>query len=317
MQKKWISLFIGLSLFLHIFFLLLLPWGLALAHLISWSPKKTPARTIALTLVPKSVETKKAFLDSSGMVKTDKPDPHAQLESEANTIAASRERGAGNASLPSVSGEKAPWLETRESRISPSYRGQMPVPPSPPEQPQLQPAPQPSPIAKQDVKPPEESGLLPTRKDVFEPSLSARPTPRPAPPRDVAARAPPSVFSADRRASQISGGAALGDAASLASQESAMGRYKSKLYRAIGSRWYLYVQNRMSLLSIGQVRVRFYIRANGVIEKTEFVEGDPHTVLADISRRSVLEVGALEPFPLELKQQLGEGYWEEITFNIY
>lgn len=317
MQKKWISIFIGLSILLHIFFLLLLPWTLALANLISWGPKKKPERAITLTLAPKPAPAQKTFLDSSGMVKTDKPDPNARMESDANTVAASREQGTGPADLPSVQGEKAPWMETRQEQMSPSYTGQTPTPPTPPEQPQVQPAPQQQPTQQQDTKLAKEDGLLLPKKNVFEPTLSPRPTPRTPPPQDVAARAPPSTFSADRRASQISGSAALGNTSSLASQESAMGRYKSKLYRAIGSRWYLYVQNRMSLLSIGQVRIRFYIRANGVIEKTEFVDGDPHTVLSDISRRSILEVGALEPFPLELKQQLGEGYWEELTFNIY
>jgi outer membrane biosynthesis protein TonB len=103
----------------------------------------------------------------------------------------------------------------------------------------------------------------------------------------------------------------------MASQETELGRYKAKLYRAIGSRWYLYVQKQISLLSVGSVRIRFYVRANGVIDNLQILDGDPRSVLTNISRRSILEVGAMEPFPDQMKEQLGDGYYEEITFSIY
>ncbi|MEM6885220.1 MAG: hypothetical protein AAF571_09325 [Verrucomicrobiota bacterium] len=94
-------------------------------------------------------------------------------------------------------------------------------------------------------------------------------------------------------------------------------RYKKKLYRAVGSRWRVYVQHNESLLSSDRVKIRFYVRSNGVFEKLELLSGDRSSQLYAISRRAIMvNSGQLEPFSDEMKKQLGDGYWEEISFRL-
>ena len=66
------------------------------------------------------------------------------------------------------------------------------------------------------------------------------------------------------------------------------------------------------------MRLRFYVRHDGVILPPEVVDGGQHSALLAVSRRSVMEVsGQLEPFSDSMRQQLGDGYYEEVSFSIY
>ncbi len=136
-------------------------------------------------------------------------------------------------------------------------------------------------------------------------------TPPPAP--------PPSPASMPRHRMQLAGGrtAEIGPA-SPASRETELGRYKARMYRAIGSRWYLEVEQNMALLALGAVQVRFYVQADGTIRNLQIVSEDGRTeVLRTISNDSVRLSAPFEPFSEGMKTQLGGGFWEEITFTIY
>ena len=101
------------------------------------------------------------------------------------------------------------------------------------------------------------------------------------------------------------------------SAETELGRYKSKIYRAIGSRWYLNVDIAKTDLSIGTVRIKFFIQSNGVVSNVEVLEDSGSQMLHTISLKSILDSAPFEPFSESLKQQLGNGYDEEFTFSIY
>lgn len=329
-----------ISLLLHLFLLLFFFSPIFHFFHFAKSKEKPAAKAITLTMVPPPVPKKinlpekKHFIDSSQSLPTDKPDANARFESDMNTRAASKEKGEGPSDLPSQQGTKVPELNTRDTVFTPDRKGE--IAPRPPvvTQPEPKPQPQPRPPTQPVVvSPPQQQSdqqknekalkrenelTLATKSPPTEEVKPSPPTP-PTPPKQpqTEARPPPSSFIADRRKSAIFGGAQLGEESSIASQETILGRYKSKLYRAIGSRWYLYVQNRITLLNVGQVKIRFYIRSDGVIEKTEFTEGEANSTLGTLSRRAIMDVGTLEPFPDALKQQLGEGYWEDITFTIY
>ncbi|CAB4242895.1 conserved protein of unknown function [Methylacidimicrobium sp. AP8] len=136
-------------------------------------------------------------------------------------------------------------------------------------------------------------------------------TPPPAP--------PPSPASMPRHRMQLSGGrtAEIGPA-SPASRETELGRYKARMYRAIGSRWYLEVEQNMALLALGSVQVRFYVQADGTIRNLQIVSEEGRTeVLRTISNDAVRLSAPFEPFSEGMKTQLGQGFWEEITFTIY
>lgn len=120
----------------------------------------------------------------------------------------------------------------------------------------------------------------------------------------------------------VSGGAGMKGLPSPEARDTELGRYKQKMYRAVGSRWYLKVQSSMSFLAIGTVRVKFFVRANGVLENVRIVDDSGASnssteMLRTISQQSVVESAPFEPFSETMKQQLGAGYEEEFTFSIY
>ncbi|TFE67479.1 hypothetical protein A7Q10_01255 [Methylacidiphilum caldifontis] len=143
------------------------------------------------------------------------------------------------------------------------------------------------------------------------PEPASQPSPPPAP--------PPSPESFERHRMQIAGGrtAELGPV-SPSARETELGRYKARLYRAIGSRWYLEVEQSMGLLAIGSVRVRFYVQSDGTVSSLQVISEEGITeVLRTISLDSIRLSAPFGPFSEEMKGQIGNGFWEEITFTIY
>ncbi|QSR86668.1 hypothetical protein EM20IM_09345 [Candidatus Methylacidiphilum infernorum] len=148
-----------------------------------------------------------------------------------------------------------------------------------------------------------------TASDRLEPV--SQPSPPPAP--------PPSPESFERHRMQIAGGrtAELGPV-SPSARETELGRYKARLYRAIGSRWYLEVEQSMGLLAIGSVRIRFYVQSDGTVSSIQVINEEGITeVLRSISLDSIRLSAPFGPFSEAMKGQIGNGFWEEITFTIY
>jgi outer membrane biosynthesis protein TonB len=78
------------------------------------------------------------------------------------------------------------------------------------------------------------------------------------------------------------------------------------------------VEQNMTLLQIGEVKVKFFVRANGVIDQISISGSGRTDVLETISRQAVDKAsGVMEPFSDNMKAQFGEGFWDEITFTIY
>jgi hypothetical protein len=146
-------------------------------------------------------------------------------------------------------------------------------------------------------------------------------TPKPQPQQQAqqaSSSPPPAQFMTQRRRSALQGGGQAGLETSIESQETIMGRYKAKLYRAIGSRWYIYVQQDPGLLTIGTVRIKFKVNKNGTITDIQIIQGGDSGALLAISRRSIMEVsGQIEPFPKQMQEQIGDSYDEEVSFSIY
>lgn len=331
-----------ISVCIHLVLIFLLLVLVPKAPALSQEP---PSQTVTVTLMPPvpqprtpnlSPDNKYArpFVDTADLIPANKLDPNALFEGDANTRAASKNPGDGNSALPSQTGLNQDELQIHNSTYSPNRPGnptpppptpeQKPQAPTPPEKPapqqtaQKKPQPSPDDIALKPgslltQNPKIDESTAPTPDDTStqnpsQPSTSPRSPPSP----------PPSAFSVDRRRTELHGSAPMGDDSSVATQESEMGRYKAKLYRAVGSRWYFHVQQFMSTLSVERIRIRFYIRSDGRIKKVEVIEGSPQSSLAGISIQSIKEIdGQLEPFPESMKQQLGDGYSEEISFSVY
>ncbi|PTY03599.1 hypothetical protein DB346_06945 [Verrucomicrobia bacterium LW23] len=139
-------------------------------------------------------------------------------------------------------------------------------------------------------------------------------TPRPQP---AAPKTPPVSFNFNRRQSDSAGAGMQGDVAPDV-RETDLGRYKAKLYRTVGYRWRLAVAQRESLISISSVRIRFYVRANGVMENVRVVEKSGNATMLELaSLEAMMKSMPFEPFSDALRQQLGDGFEDDFTFTIY
>jgi len=335
--KNLVWYFVGASLLLHVLLLLLIFSGI-FSRLRIPDLKEKPQK-ITLTLVPKPAPPPPAptaqqtpFLDTTQLPKLETPDPRAAFEGENNTAAMSREPGQGNPALPNQQGDQRPGLEFFNSTYSPENPTPLTPPPTPKNPTKPEPVSEPveevarkqaikenlrtNPSARIQMGDPEKEP-----KEVAKEGQKAEPTKTQTPPtpqQQTEPATPPTSFSAYKRENRIEGGASKGEVNSAAARESEIGRYKAKLYRAIGSRWYAYVHQDTGTISLGVVRLRFFVRSDGVILPPEVVDGMQHSALLAVSRRSVMEVsGQLEPFSENMRQQLGEGYYEEVSFSIY
>ncbi|CAF0701056.1 putative Outer membrane biosynthesis protein TonB [Candidatus Methylacidithermus pantelleriae] len=130
---------------------------------------------------------------------------------------------------------------------------------------------------------------------------------------------PGSVRTQERYRREIHGGrtAEIGPSSPEAA-ETELGRYKAKMYRAIGSAWYWLVDQNMTLLALGTVRIKFYVTADGTVrDLSVMTESGETAVLRAISLQSIRKAFPMEPFSESLKRQVGDGFWEECSFTIY
>src|SRR5690606_6696923 len=200
---------------------------------------------------------KKTFVDTSKSTPTTKPIP-TPFEGKTSTVASSVQQGPGNPALPSQVGVNISGMTLRNQEFSPEMESKNT--PQNPTQEQAQP--------KEQAKPAEQTKeatardlpvSIPLRSNGLVSTLDK---PKPTTDRKTqeattastsntaTEMVPPATFSAQKRATTLEGGAQIGANASIGARESDMGRYKAKLYRAIGSRWYIYVRQDSAQVSI-------------------------------------------------------------------
>ena len=126
---------------------------------------------------------------------------------------------------------------------------------------------------------------------------------------------PPDIF---RNRSAVSGGAALSQDVSFASNGTTLNRYQHKLYLAIGSRWNIKVQQTMAKIGVDRVLVRFHVNADGTISDLRITQENTNSILGTISGESIKECsGLIGPFPADLKAENPKGFSWQLAFRIY
>ena len=126
---------------------------------------------------------------------------------------------------------------------------------------------------------------------------------------------PPTIF---RDRSAVSGGAQMGQEASFASMGTAIGRYQHKLYLSIGSRWNLKVLQSIQKIGNNRVVIRFFVNSDGSISQIHIVEGDPNSILGQISGDAINQSSNLiGPFPSDLLFRYPKGFPWHLAFYIY
>jgi len=270
---------------------------------------------------------------------TAKPNPKTPVISDNNSTLKSQNQAARkpDAPLPDVAGQKNHSLDLNTSPYvppTPPTQAASASPSKPTQQAQTHP-PQPQPAKPTPPKPPDPTPPKPPAQQVAKTTFDpdglpvlppiAAPTIEPQTPvtttqqvkNQTAARPPPS-FQLNK--SDISGAAGIQGANSVAANATELGRYKAKVYRAVGARWYEKVGQPLTFqtLPTGVVRIQYTIHSDGTVD-TKILEGTTSTLqmLLSISLNSITEAAPFDPFSEGMRKEVGDSYTDDFTFQIY
>lgn len=336
-RKKTARAFV-VSVIIHLLIILLIGVLITLRPEVTTPVEEAP---VELTMIEAPAPTpaeppKPSYIDTSAAVPADKPTENAPFESDRDTVASSSLPATGQAPVPTQQGEDAPGLEFQNRDYSSGKPTQPAPPPAPPtqptqpatqpkEQPTPQPTPQPTstPQPRATPRPTAQLALLEPPK----PQESPRPTPEkkpdqpttdqkpPAPQTPQAPPAPPSApgYQPQTRITRIQGNISNRGRSSVAANATPLGRYKKMLSDAIGSRWYYYVNESMSLLTPGTLKLSFVVNADGKASKVRVLNNSSNESFASCCVGAIMEA-EIPPIPKELVPML-EGNQIEIEYS--
>jgi outer membrane biosynthesis protein TonB len=354
-KSSHFTAFVAISLLVHCLLLWMLLHGWLRFVLPHAPPPLPPAKSLKIIKMdpPPALDSKREpiFVPTDPSQQSSQIDRTTILESERNTMLKSHERGTLDSPLPELSGNpksgmvykdsaasheqkslfSPPSPSTTQSQQNPTDTPQQPKPLS---QPSAASAPSPAtpslerssepepnnpidlPVLPPTVRPPQ---VLSQAQPELRPQTPSANTPTSAQPQTRPPAPPPSIDSVQLEHSRIDGSRNLSEGdASSSSRETEIGAYKAKVYRAIGSAWYIAVERNMAVLGVGEVKVRFYIRSNGMVEELSVVDrsgqSDP---LENLSLGAIRKCLPFNVFSDTMKEQLGDGYWQELTFSIF
>lgn len=195
--------------------------------------------------------------------------------------------------------------------------------PPPPDQPKATvapkatPAPPKPPTPKIVAKPPPPQFTpdgLPVLPSINAPTMAPQTPNNPNQQQRTATARPPPSFQLDK--SDIAGASGVAGDNSAAANSTALGRYKAKLYRAVGSRWYPKVDNARSLMPVGVVRVQYTVYSDGTVV-TRVMEGNNLQILVSVSVNSITEAAPFDHFSDELIKEVGTSFTDDFSFSVY
>lgn len=81
-----------------------------------------------------------------------------------------------------------------------------------------------------------------------------------------------------------------------------LGKYKKRVFDAIGSRWLHYVDSHLDVLSIGTAKLSFFVTRDGRVEDIKLVSNTSNATFAMICERAIREAEITKPPPGSLDQ---------------
>ena len=345
--KWWLIALILFSLLAHV--LVMLAFIFIGLHTPKWKKlaQDAPPPQVVLTLQPPPAPPQRPeFIPTEPDANA--PPLKSPLISDNNSALKSHNRTSRkqNVPLPDVTGKKH-TSDLREKPPSPASKPQPATPPAPRSQqqpPQPNPA-QPNQAAKPE--PPNPSQLRPNDHPEKTPSKEVARKPAPPQPEDanglpvlppipaptLAQQTPQTqqVQQVQRKASpqsapsfavyqsDVAGQSGQVGDNSPAAMATDLGRYKAKVYRAVGSRWYAKVADQLQVLGVGTVHITYTIYSDGHLEiKTDPDAGNPALMLLhSLSLNSMTEAAPFEPFSAAMKKEVGDSYTDDFSFSIY
>ncbi len=297
MRKMFWALLAALCVHLVIGYALAVYGGLLYAPVVAENDKPVELSFVDLSATPAPMKNT-MFVPNDESKQTEAPKDKT-FESNANSIAATEQPAAGSMPLPSQDGSERTKLDFNSQAPSLTSQGAQPQPSvAPQEQATPQPTVQPTPVSKSD-----EFAML-----------TSTPTPRPS----VAKKAQPptSSYQPLREKTRLAGSISNRGSSAVNAVGTPLGRYQKLVYDAIGSRWYSYMAQSGDLVSIGTVRVTFWVDRSGRVKpgSLKVRENNSNEAFANVCLQSILEI-QLPPIPEEVASTLpSEGLEQEINF---
>ncbi len=242
-------------------------------------------KPVELTFVDLSPASKNsAFIETDESKKAPEPKDKT-FESNANSIGASELATTGEAPLPSQEGKDRPLMDLETNPYSLETKGAQPQPSSAPPQPKQMTAPQSAPITAA-----EQFALL-TQK----PTAAVEPS--------TEASQAQSAYRRLKERTHISGNITSRGISAVNALGTPLGRYQKIVADSIGSRWYIFVEQKRDLITIGTLRLRFNIERSGQVKNLKITENSSNEAFANVCVQSVIEAH-LPPIPDEVANTL-------------
>jgi outer membrane biosynthesis protein TonB len=247
--------------------------------------EEKPVELTLMDLSPTSPASKNsAFIETDESKKAPEP-KEKTFESNANSIGASELAAVGELPLPSQDGKDRPLMDFETNPHSLETKGAQPQQSTAAPQPKQMTAPQPAPITAA-----EQFALL-TQK----PTAASEPS--------TAASQAQSAYRRMKERSRISGNITSRGISAVNALGTPLGRYQKIVADSIGSRWYVYVEQKRDLITIGTLRLRFNIDRSGQVKGLKITENSSNEAFANVCVQSVLEAH-LPPIPEEVANTL-------------
>lgn len=348
LKAKIVAAMLG-SLLLHAVLLLVLGW--VVPH---WPHAKVRVRPppIHLTLAPSNpVATAPAGTPPSQYIRTleEQKAQHApvnaQLISDKDTNAAAELAATGDKPLPTQQGREIPTYDFETRPYRPGKNAEdaasaAPAAPPSPDQPSKTPdnkkpaphtkvlhppkaAPTPKSAGELAALPPDASPTPEPPTPTETPDEASAPPPRPS----QVATTNPSVNSRGLQhlpgyqpqtiKSKVSGNISNRGIAAPEALGTPLGRYQKQVEDAIGMLWYQFIEDRMDVVSGGEVKLHFYVERSGKVDSLTVSSGKSNGTLADVSIQAVSEA-PLPPIPADVAATLDGGRLElDFGFGVY
>src|SRR6266542_483492 len=245
-----------------------------------------PAELTFMDLAPTAPKNS-AFIETDESKKAPEP-KEKTFESNANSIGASELAVTGEMPLPSQTGKDRPFMDLETHQHSLETKGARPQPSAAPQEnpnPSTAPQTQPAPV---------------TAAEQFA-MLTQRPTPAAEP--SVSSPQPQSAYQRLKERTHMSGNITNRGISSVNALGTPLGRYQKIVADSIGSRWYTYFEQKRDLISIGTLRLRFYVDRSGKVKALKITENSSNEAFANVCVQSVLEAH-LPPIPEDVAQSL-------------
>lgn len=178
------------------------------------------------------------------------------------------------------------------------------------------PTPQPAPFDLPKPKPLENAPVFPTPAPTPQ-KLAMLATPTPPRTMPKTGRNDPG-FQEQKEAVKIEGGISNRGKKGVDSVETPLGRYRKSIATAISQRWNEHVREHMDLITLGTVRLKFYVTSSGRVEDIRLLSNTSTESFATYTIKSIMEA-KIPPLPKDVVPLLENGRLEitEWSFTIY